>query len=160
MIAIRFFPRGPQSWPRIRARRIFPLAAPRGGFTILELIVVVAMIGILAAIALPNLIQMPRRSREAVLRTNLRTIRQVIDQFHADQGYFPGSLEELVDEGYLRDVPFDPMTKTPEWELVYDEADFDEMPETEMPEDMGPGVIDVHSLSAELALDGTPYSEW
>lgn len=136
-------------------------AAAGSGFTILELIVVVAIIGILAAIALPNLIQMPRRAKEATLKTNLRTIRQAIDQHYGDLGYYPESLEGLVEEGYLRDVPIDPITETAEWELIYEVEDDEygfEDPETEL--DTGPGVIDVHSLSEDLALDGTPYSEW
>lgn len=131
------------------------------GFTLLELIVVVTMIGVLAAIAMPNLIQMPRRSKEAVLKTNLRTLREVIDQHNADLGFYPPSLEALVEEGYLRQVPFDPITGEAEWELVFEEAEaFEELPETEMEEGATPGIIDVFSLSPEIALDGTPYNEW
>lgn len=132
----------------------------RQGFTLLELIVVVTMIGILAAIALPNLVQMPRRAKEATLKTNLRTIRQAIDQFYGDLGYYPESLEALAEEEYLRDVPFDPMTASSDWELIYEvEDDYAyEEPETEL--DAGPGVIDVHSLSEDFSLDGTAYSEW
>jgi len=131
------------------------------GFTLLELIIVVTMIGILAAIAMPNLIQMPRRSKEAVLKTNLRTIREMLDQFHADKGYYPGSLDELVDEEYLRVVPLDPITETREWDVEYDEGgDLEELPETDLPEDLVPGIIDVHSTSEEYGLDGSPYNEW
>lgn len=136
--------------------------APQQGFTILEMIIVVTMIGILAAIALPNLAQMPIRSKEAVLKTNLRTIRQALDQYNGDLGYYPESLEVLVDEEYLRSVPIDPITGLGEWELVYEEADdVAELPETDLEEGGGgPGIIDVFSLSEDMALDGTPYKEW
>ena len=141
---------------RVRRRR-----SGAAGFSLLELIVVVTMIGILAAIAIPNLVQMPRRADEAVLRTNLRTIREVLDQFNADFGHYPESLEALVEEEYLRTVPIDPITESHEWELVFDEAEaLDELPETELAETAGPGIIDVHSTSAETALDGTLYNEW
>ena len=131
------------------------------GFTLLELIIVVTMIGILAAIALPNLAQMPIRSKEAVLKTNLRTIRQALDQYNGDLGFYPESLELLVDEEYLRSVPIDPITGDFEWELVFEtDDDFSELPETELEEGGGPGIIDVFSLSEDLALNGTPYNEW
>ena len=93
------------------------------GFTLLELIVVVTMIGILATLALPNLIQMPRRAKESVLKNNLHTIRQTLDQFYGDQGFYPASLEALEEEGYLRSVPMDPFTDEREWGLVYEEPD-------------------------------------
>lgn len=132
-----------------------------GGFSLLELIIVITVIGILAAIAVPNLIQVPRRADEAVLRTNLRTIRQVIDQHNADQGFFPPALETLVEEGYLRNVPLDPITEASEWGLVYEEGVADEeYAETDLPDDWEPGLIDVYSLSGDVSLDGEPYSDW
>ena len=131
------------------------------GFTLIELIIVVTLIGILVAIAMPQLLQQPRRAREAVLKTNLTAIRDTLDQYHADKGHFPTTLEALVDEHYLRRIPEDPIARTDEWDLVYTEVDFEAPPaETDLPEDNQPGIEDVHSTSEETSLDGTPYSEW
>ncbi|MDH3253653.1 MAG: type II secretion system GspH family protein [Acidobacteriota bacterium] len=132
------------------------------GFTLLELIVVVTMIGILAAIALPNLRDTPRRAQEAVLKSDLRTFRDVIDQHYADKGHYPPSLDALVEAGYLRVLPRDPITRSSEtWVVEYEEFDPEMEPaETDFPEDGQPGIIDVHSGSERLSLDGTPYSEW
>ena len=132
------------------------------GFTLLELIIVIAVVGILATIALPALKDVPRRAAESVLKSNLRTFRDVIDQHHGDKGFYPPSLQALVDEGYLRSMPRDPITQSTEtWIEVFEEIDPDEVPaETDLPEDAQPGVIDVHSGSEELSLDGTPYGEW
>ena len=132
------------------------------GFTLLELIVVVAVIGILSTIALPALKNVPRRAAESVLKNDLRAMRDVIDQFYADHGHYPPGLEALVEEGYLRKVPIDPITKSADtWQLVLEEVDPDTQPaETDLPEDGTPGVVDVHSGSTALALDGTSYSQW
>jgi general secretion pathway protein G len=132
------------------------------GFTLLELIVVIAIIGILATIAMPAMKNVPRRANESVLKTNLRTMRDVIDQYMGDKGHYPPSLEALVDEGYLRHIPKDPITGTSDtWVLIYDEGDPDSPPaETDAPEGGEPGVIDVRSGSTATSLDGTPYSEW
>ena len=132
------------------------------GFTLIELIIVIAIIGILATIALPQLKNGPIRAAEAVLKNNLRTMRDVIDQYYGDKGHYPPALEELVTEGYFRDIPRDPITKSNDsWVPEFEELDFEEPPaETDLPEDGGPGIIDVHSGSEALSLDGTPYSEW
>lgn len=132
------------------------------GFTLLELIIVVAIIGILAAIAMPAMKDMPRRANEAVLKTNLHTLRDIIDQHYGDKGKYPTSLEQLVESGYLRKVPEDPITKRSDtWVLIYEEIDPDNpAPESDQTEDGQPGIVDVRSGAPSLALDGTPYSEW
>ena len=132
------------------------------GFTLMELIIVIAVIGILATIALPALKDVPRRAAESVLKSNLHTFRDVIDQYHGDKGHYPPTLEALVETGYLRMIPRDPITKSPDtWQVIYEELDTEELPaETDLPEDFQPGIIDVRSGSELVGLDGSPYNEW
>jgi general secretion pathway protein G len=132
------------------------------GFTLLELIIVIAIVGILATIAMPAMKDMPRRANESVLKTNLHTLRDVIDQHYGDRGKYPTSLEQLVEKGYLRKVPIDPITKRNDtWVLIYEEVDPESPPpESDGNEDGAPGITDVRSGSPLSSLDGTPYSEW
>jgi general secretion pathway protein G len=136
------------------------------GFTLLELIIVVAMIGILASIAMPALKDMPTRAKEAVLKTNLHSIRETLDMFYGDKGRYPGSFDELVEAKYLRAIPVDPFTKSSEtWVAIFEdevlEGDEEEPgPPPGPDEPAGPGILDVRSGSPGISLDGTPYAEW
>ena len=129
------------------------------GFTLIELIVVVAIIGILATIAVPAMKTAPQRAREAALKEDLFTLRSCLDQFHADRGRYPASLDEIVSMGYLRGAPVDPMTHSKDtWVLVYEQPTGEE---DERQREAGQGIIYIHSGSEETALDGTTkYSDW
>ena len=143
-------------------KQLRPCRRSRSGYTLLELIMVLAIIGILAGIALPALRNTPRRAQETALKTDLRTMRDVIDQYRADTGNYPPTLEDLVDKGYLRSVPVDPITKSSEtWVVIYEEIDPEMEPaETDLPEDGQPGIFDVKSGSELTSLNGELYSEW
>jgi len=127
------------------------------GFTLLELLVVMTIIGILAAIAVPALRDSPKRAMEATLRADLFTFRSVLDQYKGDKGNYPPDLQTLIKDGYIRKIPLDPITKQADWALTMEE-------EPSEPDDPNvqpvPGIIDVHSASKAKALDGTTYADW
>jgi len=124
------------------------------GFTLIELLVVTALVVVLASLALVGYQNSLVRAREAVLKEDLFRLRDAIDQYYADQNKWPSSLEDLVTDGYVREVPEDPITNSKEsWQTVAAEAD-PANPATE------PGIYDVKSGSDRMALDRSPYAEW
>ena len=122
------------------------------GFTLLELMIVISIIIILASITLPQYQKTIMHTRETVLKDDLRKMRSLIDQFAADKGRLPQSLDELATEGYMREVPVDPFTGQKDWNITTGE-DPNSLEGSQ-------GVTDVHSASAETSTEGTPYSEW
>lgn len=133
-------------------------AGDESGFTLIELLIVVAMIGILATMAVVQLRQTPQRAKEAALKEDLYVLRNVIDQYFTDKGKYPESLETLVDEGYIRQIPVDPMTES-EATWVEEQSGGGAGEDQDDPSLQG-GISDVHSGSDGTALDGSQYSEW
>ena len=123
------------------------------GFTLIELMVVMAITAILLAMAIPMYQKSVVRAKESVLRQNLFTLRTVIDEFTYDKAKAPQSLTDRVNEGYLRQVPVDPMTAQADWSVVMEDA-VSSVNQTE------PGIFDVRSKSDRKSLEGTPYNEW
>jgi general secretion pathway protein G len=126
----------------------------RRGFTLVELMIVMTVITIIVAVAVPIYQRSIVRAKESVLKNNLFTLRTLIDEYTFDKQKAPQTLEDLVREGYLRQVPVDPMTGSNQtWRLIMEDA-------MASVNQMEPGIFDVRSGSDQISLEGTPYSEW
>jgi general secretion pathway protein G len=124
------------------------------GFTLVELMIVMAIIGVLAMVAVPSYIKAIQHAREAVLKEDLRTLREAIDSYTMDKQKAPQSLDDLLQDGYIKTIPEDPMTKSnTTW--VTDSSDaMHSLDQTD------PGIDNVHSGSDETGSDGQPYNTW
>ncbi|MGD0735539.1 MAG: prepilin-type N-terminal cleavage/methylation domain-containing protein [Terracidiphilus sp.] len=138
-----------------RAARLTPLKTRRhnAGFTLIELMIVMAIIGVLAVIAVPSFIGAMKHAREAVLKEDLHVMRAAIDSYTMDKQKGPQSLDDLIQDGYLKSIPEDPMTHTRDWVTSSSDALYS-IDQTD------PGIADVHSSSEETGSDGQAYSTW
>jgi general secretion pathway protein G len=120
------------------------------GFTLMELLVVLALVAVLAGLVTPIVSSSIQRAKEATLKENLFVLRKAIDDYYADAGAYPPSLDVLVEKRYVRKVPVDPITERADsWQVALEEEGGDEA-----------GIIDVHSGAEETAADGSAYREW
>jgi general secretion pathway protein G len=136
-----------------RRARGAALRGRRNGYTLIELIVVMAIISIMLSVAVPMYQKSVRRTKESVLKNNLFTLRTVIDNYTYDKEKAPQTLQDLVSDGYLKKMPLDPITNTDQWKIVMEDA-------SQAINQSEPGIFDIHSNSDKISLDGTSYSEW
>jgi general secretion pathway protein G len=124
------------------------------GFTLIEMIIVIAIISILASIAAANYQHSIWRAREAVLRNDLFTLRSSIDQYTLDKQKAPQSLQDLATAGYIKSIPKDPITDSADTWVTEEEDSLMAIDQT------APGIVDVHSGSSTVSTDGSPYNTW
>ncbi|HEX4592666.1 MAG TPA: type II secretion system protein [Bryobacteraceae bacterium] len=125
----------------------------RFGFTLVELMIVMAIIAILMSVAIPIYSRSIMRAKESVLKNNLFTMRTVIDEYTYDKQKAPQTLNDLVSDGYMRQIPVDSITGMPDWRVIMEDA-------SNTVNQSEPGIFDVRSSSDKTSLEGTPYSEW
>ena len=138
----------------MRGRRGRPGAPAERGFTLIELMIVMAIIGILSAIAIPSFVRSVQRAKEAALKEDLHTMRSAIDSYTVDKQQAPQSLDDLVQAGYMKTIPKDPMTNRNDTWIT---GESDTM--TDINETQG-GIDDVHSGSQDVSSEGTSYNTW
>jgi len=125
-----------------------------GGFTLVELMIVMTIIGILSAIAIPSFIRSVQKAKEAVLKEDLHTMRNAIDSYTVDKEKAPQSLDDLVQAGYLKTMPIDPMTSRNDTWMTSQSDNLGDINETQS------GIDDVHSGSQGVSSEGTTYNTW
>lgn len=123
------------------------------GFTLIEMMIVMAIIVILIAVAVPFYQKSITRAKESVLHSNLFAMRQAIDEYAFDKQKAPQTLQDLVKEGYLHDVPKDPIAQTNDWKIIMEDAG-------QAVDSSEPGIFDIRSTSSKIGSDGTHYSDW
>src|ERR1700685_1839885 len=136
-----------------RSGRASRLTLTRRGFTLIEMMIVMAIIVILIAIAVPFYQKAITRAKESVLHSNLVAMRSAIDEYAVDKQKAPQSLQDLVKEGYLHDVPKDPVAQTNDWKIIMEDAG-------QAVNSSEPGIFDIRSTSGKIGSDGTHYSDW
>jgi general secretion pathway protein G len=142
------------NWNERRGATVHRNQKQDAGFTLVELMIVMAIIGVLAMVAVPSYIQAIKHAREAVLMEDLRTMRSAIDSYTMDKQKAPQSLDDLIQDGYLKSIPKDPMTNsTTTWQTDTSDS-MHSLDQTD------PGVDDVHSGSDETGSDSQPYNTW